>query len=90
MGTKNNPGQFDCYAKALPDEPMFILLGRDPAASLLVAEWANIRQRAIENGRRPESDAKMVAEARRCARKMKRWRRDHDGEWRSPNTAKGE
>lgn len=30
MGTKSNPTQFDCYANALPDEPMFILLARDP------------------------------------------------------------
>ncbi|HAW11807.1 MAG TPA: aspartate decarboxylase, partial [Chloroflexi bacterium] len=31
MGTKNNPGKFDCYDDAHPDEPMFVLLGRDPA-----------------------------------------------------------
>lgn len=29
MGTKNNPGAFDCYANAEPDEPMFVLLARD-------------------------------------------------------------
>ena len=29
MGTKNNPGKFDCYEHAKPDEPMFVLLGRD-------------------------------------------------------------
>lgn len=40
MGTKNNPGKFDCYAKADPDEPMFILLGRDPLAPSLVLMWA--------------------------------------------------
>ena len=32
MATKNNPGKFDCYTNAEPDEPMFILLGRDPVA----------------------------------------------------------
>lgn len=32
MGTKNNPGAFDCYANAEPDEPMFVLLGRDKHA----------------------------------------------------------
>lgn len=36
MGTKNNPGTFDCYANAAPDEPMFVLLGRDKHAPLLV------------------------------------------------------
>ena len=25
MGTKNEPGEFDCYAAAEPDEPMFII-----------------------------------------------------------------
>lgn len=34
MGTKNNPGEFDCYANAAPDEPMFILLGRDQTRAL--------------------------------------------------------
>lgn len=41
MGTKNNPGKFDCYDAALPDEPMFVLLARDP----VVREW--VRRRAI-------------------------------------------
>ena len=36
MGTKNNPGVFDCYANAEPDEPMFVLLGRDKDAATLV------------------------------------------------------
>ena len=45
MATKNNPGKFDCYDKAEPDEPMFVLLARDARAPLLVELWAN-----IENG----------------------------------------
>jgi len=28
MATKKNPGEFDCYANAGPDEPMFVLLAR--------------------------------------------------------------
>lgn len=40
MGTKNNPGDFDCYDAAEMDEPMFILLGRDENASKLVEQWA--------------------------------------------------
>lgn len=42
MGTKENPSQFDCYDKAAPDEPMFILLARDPIAPYLVTLWANV------------------------------------------------
>jgi hypothetical protein len=44
MGTKNNPGKFDCYDDAHPDEPMFVLLGRDPAAGSLVRLWARRRE----------------------------------------------
>lgn len=63
MGTKNDPGKFDCYANAEPDEPMFILLGRDPMAGALVREWARWREATGE-------DLKKVEEARACARLM--------------------
>jgi hypothetical protein len=43
MATKNNPGRFDCYAAARPDEQMFTLLERDPMAPYLVAIWAQLR-----------------------------------------------
>jgi hypothetical protein len=66
MGTKNNPGDFDCYANADPDEPMFILLGRDPFAPALVDEWA--ASRAVDG----ESLAK-VNEAFACASAMRDW-----------------
>ena len=67
MGTKNNPGDFDCYANAEPDEPMFVLLARDPDAPLLVMAWAQLRED------RGENPAK-VAEARACAAQMDAWR----------------
>lgn len=70
MGTKNNPGKFDCYANAEQDEPMFILLGRDPSAPDLVRGWADDRERLISAGRKPESDRPMIAEARKCADDM--------------------
>ena len=63
MGTKNNPGAFDCYANALPDEPMFVLLGRDKHAPTLVWLWATMRE--IDG----EDPAKVV-EARECAMAM--------------------
>lgn len=46
MSTKNNPGPVDCYAAAEPDEPMFILLARDPRAAVLVNLWATMRSLA--------------------------------------------
>lgn len=50
MGTKANPGRFDCYARAEPDEPVFVLLGRDPDAPMLIRLWAEIRKRCGESG----------------------------------------
>lgn len=67
MGTKNQPGAFDCYAAADPDEPMFILLARDPDAPQLLRLWADLR------AQRGEDDAK-VADARSTATTMERWR----------------
>ncbi len=86
MSTKRNPGQFDCYANALPDEPMFVLLARDPTFSYLVDLWAALRLDAIKRGNRPESDKQMVAEAEECACAGSKWRRDNDGKWREPQT----
>ena len=66
MASKNNPGRFDCYSNAHTDEPMFVLLGRDPAAPALVDAWADER---AANG----EDASKVAEARSCAEAMRAW-----------------
>jgi hypothetical protein len=67
MGTKNNPGDYDCYQHAHPDEPMFVLLGRDPLGGLLVRLWAEARAELGET-----SEAKL-SEAYRCADAMRRW-----------------
>lgn len=67
MGTKNNPGKFDCYEAAEPDEPMFVLLARDPLAPGIVRQWAEERS-AWED---PQGKIK---EALECAEAMERWR----------------
>jgi len=73
MGTKNNPGKFDCYHAAEPDEPMFVLLARDPQAPNLVREWANLRRLLdLKN-----EDAAKVEEATMCADAMEAWFREH-------------
>jgi hypothetical protein len=77
MGTKQNPGPYDCYAKALPDEPIFILLGRDDCANSAVLHWANLREHQIIEGIRPSADRAMVAEARRWAADAHAWRNDN-------------
>lgn len=88
MGTKLEPGKFDCYENALADEPMFVLLARDPSAPALVQAWADRRQWVIGEGRRPESERPMVTEALDCAVAMEIWRREHDGHWRDPERIK--
>jgi hypothetical protein len=82
MGTRNRPGKYDCYHAALDDEPMFVLLARDPSAPSKVRAWAYDREKAIEQGERPDSDRNMVAEARECADDMEAWRLRNDGVWR--------
>lgn len=72
MSTKNNPGDFDCYAKADGDEPMFVLLGRDPSAPDLVRLWA--AQRATRKGAdQTVKRAAKIDEAFFCAREMEMW-----------------
>jgi hypothetical protein len=72
MATKNNPGAYDCYQNAEPDEPMFVLLGRDKHAPTLVWLWSVLREL---DGEKPEK----VAEARTCAVSMIEWLADHNG-----------
>ena len=68
MGTKNNPGPFDCYAKADPDEPIFVLRAKDPLAPILVRLWVELRELSGE-------DNNKLNEAVDCSHEMDRWRR---------------
>lgn len=74
MGTKNNPGRFDCYAAAAPDEPHFTLLGRDRDAAVTILFWAALRRL-----RNDPADAERIAEAEQCATEMIRWLVEHKG-----------
>ena len=67
MGTKNNPGAYDCYDDAGDDEPLFVLLARDPHAPMLVDLWASLRELHAGNPSK-------VKEARDCAMLMRNWR----------------
>lgn len=44
MSTKENPGEFDAFEKALPDELIFTLLGRDPDAPPTILHWVDLRR----------------------------------------------
>jgi hypothetical protein len=87
MGTKANPGAFDCYAKAEDSEPLFVLLARDELAPYFVQLWAAIRRQDHEGTRSallgmgatasyPRSGPK-EAEADECAQAMFEWHADN-------------
>lgn len=82
MDTKEHPGKFDCYEKALPNEPRFTLLARDPDFARLVRKWTKRRVADIQAGERPDSDYGLIGEAEALATNGARWRREHMGEWR--------
>lgn len=86
MGTKNEPGKYDCYAAAEPDEPVFVLRGSDPLAHMLVALWASAREingPASPRQEPPEQVAarerEKVAEARACSARMRDWAQSKRG-----------
>ena len=70
MGTKNDPGLYDCYEKAEADEPMFILLARDDLAPTVVRMCGLLRKLD-----RSDDEAKIV-EAMECANAMEKWYED--------------
>lgn len=89
MGTKANPGKFDCYAKAADDEPLFVLRAKDPTAKHLVCVWTSVQAgdaigaikamlNALDaspaNDERPlEYTSEKSMEASECARAMGEW-----------------
>jgi hypothetical protein len=91
MGTKLNPGTYDCYANAEPDEPMFVLLGRDPLAPFLVSIWSKVRMGDIEAASAVFAkmtceiapryciapDVDKASEALDCSLAMLAWRKEH-------------
>lgn len=93
MGTKNNPGAYDCYAKLDPDEPYFLLRGKDPAAPYLTKLWAASRmgnEEAVHNivevmfadhavqARVSSEEHEKLTEAKACAGEMLVWRRERE------------
>ncbi len=67
MGTKLNPGTYDCYDKLAPDEVFFVLRAKDPIGPQTVRFWVN---EAASAGHEPEK----IMEASICADDMDSWR----------------
>ena len=93
MGTKNNPGKYDCYRKADPDEPIFTLRGKDVSAPYLVQMWAAVRQgdfvKVLDILEEMGADPRIRALVGQCekfeecdevAAAMREWRRRLDAE----------
>ena len=91
MGTKNNPGKWDCYENAEHDEPMFVLLARDRLAGHLVSLWSKMRYGDLEAAQvvfhdmltkhlghyQVEPDVPKAQEAMDCSLAMFDWRTKH-------------
>ena len=91
MGSKTQPGAFNCYQSALPDEPIFTLLARDPTAPDVIRTWSRQRRDDIFKG--PDAgafsdaqtdDLRKATEAEAVADEMTVWRRANEGVWRNP------
>lgn len=63
MATKNNPGKYDCHAKAAPDEPTFTLIARDPTMGAVIMLWNVLRERACGQ----ETSSEQSSEAHECS-----------------------
>lgn len=74
MGTKANPGKYDCYAAAGDDEPIFVLRAKDLHAAQIVRTWAQMRLAAVAHGQKPDEDMAAIREAHAVADDMDRWR----------------
>lgn len=72
MPTKQNPGLFDCWKVALPDEPIFVILGRDPAGPATLEYWAAQRIRMGKTVADDDKDRIRVAFDE--AKEMQEWR----------------
>ena len=71
-----------CIAKAMDDEPAFILLARDPLAPALVRLWATFRRLEVASGARDAKELDQIGAAELEAERMAIWRRDADESWR--------
>ena len=71
MSTKANPGAFDTYAAAEPNEPIFTLRANDPHASSLVFAWGALALHAKE-------DKAKLLDAGKTSADMALWAQEHE------------
>lgn len=80
MFDERNDNPADCYLKREADEPHFTLLGRDPAAPVLVALWAVLRRfRPVPAGGDIEQEVAKIQGAEAIVPKLTEWGVTHRG-----------
>ena len=70
MPTKANPGPYDAYAHADPDEPLIVITARYPGAAELTAQYAAQLEKA-------KADKARVAAVKATAEAMRKWAEAH-------------
>jgi hypothetical protein len=73
MWSKSKPGPFDRSTEAESEEPIFVLLGRDPVAFLLVSLWIGVHDVMGDNA--PD----VALDAAQCVLALEQWARTHGG-----------
>jgi hypothetical protein len=68
-----------CLAKREPDEPMFILLGRDTVAPAILMEWCHQREMEMLRGTREDTEEERshIADVRAKVAEFRTWRAEH-------------
>lgn len=77
------PGPLDALDKQRPDEPRFVLLGRDPSAPAAVLFWVDARRKiALQIEDTPTARAELIqcSEAEMVAHDMRCWRLNQPAE----------
>ncbi len=76
---KSHPENRRCFAKALQGEPMFIVLGRDPTMASVLEFWAGERERLLDEGLMPDSDAERdhIEQVRGYVADIRSWQQDY-------------
>lgn len=69
MGNRDKFSKAD-QPSAKPDEPVYLLRGRDRYAPKALRRWADALEKAMECGHEPSSRYDEAKRARRCARAM--------------------
>lgn len=70
--TRSDPEKYDYFYRLAPDEPHFLLMGRDLDSSIVVHMWAIMRNRQIAIGMREDTpeERRQISDALICAHEL--------------------